>query len=68
MDDIIIAITNKYTQIISREELTKYPKLNWGNGLGDRWAQKNIIIRQFIIINRKKYIPKRTKFLFRKKL
>lgn len=41
MDDIIIAITNTYTQLISREELMKYPELNWGqNGVGDRWAKK----------------------------
>ena len=38
---LVLKLSNNYTQIIHRETLRKYPKLDWGdNGIGDRWAHK----------------------------
>jgi len=39
--DIVIKLSNNFCDIISREELKKYDKLNWGNnGIGNRWCNK----------------------------
>ena len=41
VDDLILELSANYSQIISRDELRKHKKLNWGNyGIGDRWANK----------------------------
>jgi len=68
MNDIIISITNKYTQLISREELIKYPELNWcGNGLGNRWAKKKYNY-SVIYHNKSQKIYSEMKYPFQKKL
>jgi hypothetical protein len=41
IDEVISRLSDNYTKIISKEDLEKYPKLDWGkNGIGDRWANK----------------------------
>jgi hypothetical protein len=42
IEELVIKITNNYTQIISTKEIKeKYKELYWGgNGVGDRWAKK----------------------------
>lgn len=40
-DDILIKLSNDFTQIIPRNELVKYPSINYGNnGIGDRLSKK----------------------------
>ena len=39
--NLVKELSNNYTQIISRDEIKKYPIINWGNnGIGDRFARK----------------------------
>jgi hypothetical protein len=39
--DLVSRISSNFKEIISREEIAKYPDLDWGNnGIGDRWAGK----------------------------
>ena len=41
MENIVIRLSNNFTEIISRNEIKQYKKLDWGNnGIGDRWANK----------------------------
>lgn len=38
---LIIKLSNNYTDVITREEIMKYKEINWsGNGIGDRWCRK----------------------------
>ena len=40
-EELIIQLSNNFTKIISRNEIKKYKKIDWGNnGIGDRWANK----------------------------
>lgn len=39
--ELVRQLTNNFTNIIPRNTLKEYPKLNWGNnGVGNRWANK----------------------------
>nr|QOI90564.1 hypothetical protein HWQ62_00433 [Pyramimonas orientalis virus] len=39
--ELVQKLSNNFRNIISREELKKHPKLDWGNnGVGDRWCNK----------------------------
>lgn len=41
MENIVRRLSNNFTEIISRNEIKQYKKLDWGNnGIGDRWANK----------------------------
>lgn len=41
IDELIVKLTNNYTEIISISIIRKYDILYWGgNGLGDRWLNK----------------------------
>lgn len=41
LDNLVIKLSNNFTQIIPRDIIKKYDILNWGdNGIGDRWAKK----------------------------
>jgi hypothetical protein len=41
IEELVKNLSNIFTEIISRDILRKYPKLDWGdNGIGDRWAKK----------------------------
>jgi hypothetical protein len=41
MDDIVLNLSNNFTEIILRDKLRDFKDLNWGdNGIGDRWANK----------------------------
>ena len=41
IEEQVSFLSNNFTQIINRNDLHKYPILNWGqNGIGDRWAGK----------------------------
>ena len=57
MEEIILLIkklSNNYTQIISKNELFKYPALKWGNnGVGNRWCKKQF--NYAVIYRNKKY-------------
>jgi hypothetical protein len=39
--ELVKQLSNNFAKIVSRDELRKYKKLDWGdNGAGDRWANK----------------------------
>ena len=41
MEDLVISLSDNFTKIISRDEIRKYPDIDWGdNGIGDRWCGK----------------------------
>jgi hypothetical protein len=41
MEELVKNLSNNFTEIINRDILRKYQKLDWGdNGIGDRWAKK----------------------------
>jgi hypothetical protein len=65
-NELIAQLSNNFTDIIYTDIIkTKYPELYWGgNGLGDRWCKKNIIMQLFIKINLQKYTVKILMILF----
>jgi hypothetical protein len=41
IEEIVTQLSNNFTTIISRNVLSQYKQLDWGNnGIGDRWANK----------------------------
>jgi hypothetical protein len=41
IEDLVIKLTNNFTEIITKGEITNHPQLYWGgNGVGNRWAKK----------------------------